>query len=80
MDENFIESSEAHQLAMLDSAIESCRRAAPARALPAVGLCHNCGDEVPEGATFCAYVAPGEHESACLIDWRARSGRATHKS
>lgn len=80
MDENFIEASEAHQAAMLERRIAECRLAAPARALQPVGVCHNCGDEVQEGETFCAYVAPGEKEPACLVDWRARTGRAAHTS
>lgn len=80
MDEVFIESSEAHQQAMLEAAIAACRRAAPARELQPVGVCHNCEDPVPPGAVFCAYVAPGEREPACLIDWRARTGRPAPRS
>lgn len=75
MDEVFLEASEAHQQAQIDRAVEACRKAAPERTLPAVGICHNCGDEVGVGETFCAYVAPGETAAACLIDWRARTGR-----
>lgn len=75
MDENFIEIAEALQQSMVDEAVDACRRAAPAQPLSPIGVCHNCHDPVPDGAVFCDYVEPGERDPACLIDWRARTGR-----
>lgn len=57
-----------------EAALEIVRNRQQQQALPAIGICHNCEEPLPEGQLFCARMEGELH--CCRSDYELRKRNA----